>query len=77
MVVVGPPDDAHDILQLGQGRQSAEALAERARDLPHERVVERVAVHVDTADSVVPSSAVNVAEPSESMEAKPASPAEE
>ena len=24
-----------------------EALAERARDLPHERVIQRIAVHVD------------------------------
>jgi hypothetical protein len=41
------PDDVHNILQFAQGGQSAEALAERARDLPHKWVVRRIAVHVD------------------------------
>src|SRR3990170_816603 len=41
--LVGTPDDPHGVLQLAQGRQSAEALAECARDLPHERIMERVA----------------------------------
>src|SRR6476469_691429 len=45
--LVGTPDDSHSILQLAQGRHAAEARAERQRDLPHERVVQRIAVHVD------------------------------
>src|SRR3954469_12679364 len=45
--LVGTPDDAHDVLQLAQGRQPAEPLAERSSDLPHERVVEGIAVHVE------------------------------
>src|SRR5215212_5533659 len=47
MSLVRTPDDSHDIFQLAQSRQSAEALAERARHLPHEWVVERIAVYVD------------------------------
>src|SRR3954464_8490718 len=47
MSLVRTPDHSHDILQLAQSRQTAEALAERARYLPHERVIERIAVHVD------------------------------
>src|SRR3954469_6594197 len=47
MSLVGTPDDRHDLLQLAQRRQSAEALTEGARDLPDEGVVERVAVHVE------------------------------
>src|SRR6478752_3038915 len=45
--LVSTPDDPHDILQLAQRRHAAEACAERQRDLPHERVIQRITVHVD------------------------------
>src|SRR5690242_8277787 len=50
LVVIGPPNGAHDVFELGQGRQAPESIIQRPGDAPHERIVKRVAVHIDLVD---------------------------
>src|SRR4029453_9535071 len=47
LVVIGQPNGAHDIFELGQRGQAPESIFQRPGDVPHKRIVERVAVHID------------------------------
>src|SRR5215218_7460091 len=50
LVVIGLPNGAHDVFELGQRSEAPESIFQRPGDAPHKRIVERVAIHVDLVD---------------------------